>query len=204
MLPKILIPLIIITFSGYLIFKSLPSNDSQPTADKSFTATMNENIEESSPSATATSTPQATIKPVASKTPTPKPSATIAPSPSATPAPASTGSTSASPSSISITKKRSELNDLPVVKITISGTKKLFIMPSDGTVGIYGTYKGENTSFKEVNGSAEIQIGFSTNYGIKTGENKVTLNLKEGGDLIEAANQSSAVLSIPVTITITD
>lgn len=77
-------------------------------------------------------------------------------------------------------------------------------MPSDGTVGIYGTYKGENTSFKEVSGSAEIQIGFSTNYGIKTGDNKVTLNLKEGGDVIEAANQSSPVLSIPVTITITD
>ena len=199
--------IVVIAIAGFLVFSNLPIGQTQPTSDKGFQAKMNQGGEtESSPSATATSTttPQPTVKPVASKTPTPKPSTTPTPSPSTTPAPASTGSTSASPSSISVTKKRSELNDLPVVKITIPGTKKLFIMPSDGTVGIYGQYKGEDTSFKEVNGSAEIQIGFSTSYGIKTGENKVILNLKEGGDIIEAANQSSAVLSIPVNITITD
>ena len=200
--------IVVIAIAGFLLYSNLPFGQPQPTSDKGFQAEMI--TEEASASATSSSiptptpTPEATIKPITSKTPAPKPSSTASSTPTATPAQTSSGSTSASPSSVSVTKKRSELNDLPVVKITIPGTKKLFIMPSDGTVGIYGEYKGEGTSFKEVNGSADIQIGFSTNYGIKTGENKVTLNLKEGGDIIEAANQSSAVLSIPVTITITD
>lgn len=78
-------------------------------------------------------------------------------------------------------------------------------MPDDGTIGIYGTFKSQNSTFAEITDSADIQIHFVSAYGreIKSGENKVKLLIKEGGDYLEAVNNSD-ILNIPVTITITD
>lgn len=166
-----------------------------------------ENNSQSSPTPTTSSTPS----PTPTITPTPKPKAvippTIKPTPTSTPKPAApVSSTRAEPSSVSVSKKRSELDSLPTIKVYVPGNNKIFVSPSDGTVGIYGSFTSNNESFAEFTDSAEIKVKFADAYGrgIKSGWNRVHLQLKRGDDIVDAMNKNDIVLSIPVDIEITD
>lgn len=108
----------------------------------------------------------------------------------------------AEPASIVVSKKRSELSYMPVFTIYYPGTHRLAVLPDDGRAGIFGSFLNSNKSFAEITDHAQIVVGVTNE--LKTGTNTVNLLIKPGTDEIAAMNTSEVILSIPITIVLTD
>ncbi len=167
-----------------------------------------EAVPSASPSASSSTTP--------SPTPSPSPSAKIVAKPAVltvSPTPKPTSSVSiipvspihAEPASISVSAKRSELDNIATFKLFYPGQHFIFIQARDGTAGIWGGIQGHSDASGDITDSATIQVHMADAYGrgIKSGVNQDTLLIKTGEDVISALN-SGDVLSIPVSINVTD
>ena len=108
------------------------------------------------------------------------------------------------PPIVSVTTKRADLYTtfVPTIRIYSPGTKQLAVIPNDGSVGIFGLFKGTNSSYLQVQDNADIEIGITNN--LKNGVNSVVLQVKEGATQIEAFTNPNVLINIPVSITITE
>ena len=142
------------------IFLTLGGCSLQPKVNTTVTSSAPTNA----PLVTATPTVTPTASPSATPNPTKKVSATV--KPTTKPTVVATSKTvnpiRFEPSSIKLTKKRSELGNLPAVHVYYPGTHTVSIMPTEGITGIWASiFPNTNTAEGTVTDVGIVNIHFT-------------------------------------------